>query len=97
MKQWNKLTTNSVSLGKKLIVAKNEPAINTSLASVDSFKKTDSFAKVTKKVVADYYVQKGDTLYSIAKKYPGVTIADLQKWNDISEGIKPGMKLKING
>lgn len=97
LKQWNKLTTNSVSLGKKLIVAKNEPAINTSLASVDSFKKTDSFAKVTKKVVADYYVQKGDTLYSIAKKYPGVTIADLQKWNDISEGIKPGMKLKING
>ena len=97
LKQWNKLTTNSVAIGKTLIVAKNEPAINTSLASVNSFKKTDSFAKVNKKDTADYYVQKGDTLYSIAKKYPGVTIADLKKWNDISEGIKPGMKLKING
>jgi membrane-bound lytic murein transglycosylase D len=94
LKQWNKLASNSVSLGKSLIVAKNEPAINTSLASVNSFKKTDNFAK---KQATDYYVQKGDTLYSIAKK-SGVTIADLQKWNDISsEGIKPGMKLKING
>ncbi|WPR72292.1 LysM peptidoglycan-binding domain-containing protein [Flavobacterium sp. NG2] len=98
LKQWNKLTTNSVAVGKSLIVAKNEPAINTSYASVNSFKKVDSFAKVAKKEVTDYYVQKGDTLYSIAKKYPGVTIADLKKWNDISsEGIKPGMKLKING
>ncbi|MGA9636916.1 LysM peptidoglycan-binding domain-containing protein [Flavobacterium sp.] len=97
LKQWNKLSTTSVALGKTLIVAKNEPAINTSLATVNSFKKADSFTKATK-ASADYYVQKGDTLYSIAKKYPGVTIADLKKWNDISnEGIKPGMKLKING
>ncbi|WP_366185668.1 LysM peptidoglycan-binding domain-containing protein [Flavobacterium ovatum] len=94
LKQWNKLNSNSVALGKALIVAKNEPAINTSLASVNSFKKTDSFAK---KSATDYYVQAGDTLYSIAKK-SGVTIADLKKWNDISnEGIKPGMKLKLNG
>ncbi|MCW2117936.1 LysM peptidoglycan-binding domain-containing protein [Flavobacterium sp. 7A] len=94
LKQWNKLNSNSVALGKALIVAKNEPAITTSLASVNSFKKTDSFAK---KIITDYYVQAGDTLYSIAKK-SGVTIADLKKWNDISgEGIKPGMKLKLNG
>lgn len=46
----------------------------------------------------DYYVKRGDSLYSIAKKYPGVSIADLKKWNDIrGEAIKPGMKLKING
>ncbi|WP_418264419.1 LysM peptidoglycan-binding domain-containing protein [Flavobacterium faecale] len=98
LKQWNKLASNTVPLGKTLIVAKNEPAINTSLASVNSFKKADTFAATSKQQATDYYVQKGDTLYSIAKKYPGVTIADLKKWNDISnEGIKPGMKLKING
>ncbi|AWG20897.1 lytic transglycosylase [Flavobacterium faecale] len=94
LKQWNRLSSNAVTLGKALIVAKNEPAITTNYASVNSFKKTDSFAN---KAAKDYFVQAGDTLYSIARK-SGVTIADLKKWNDISnEGIKPGMKLKING
>ena len=45
-----------------------------------------------------YYVQKGDSLFSIAKKYPGVTVSDIKKWNGInSNSLKPGMKLKING
>jgi membrane-bound lytic murein transglycosylase D len=45
-----------------------------------------------------YVVQERDSLFSIAKKHPGVTISDLKKWNGIrSEDIKPGMKLKING
>jgi len=44
-----------------------------------------------------YYVKKGDSLFSIAKKYPGVTISDIKKWNGIkNESLKPGMKLKIN-
>ncbi|MEY2922999.1 MAG: hypothetical protein RL108_1625, partial [Bacteroidota bacterium] len=47
---------------------------------------------------AEYYVKKGDSLYSISKKYPGVTISDLKKWNNIKDDeLKPGMKLKING
>jgi membrane-bound lytic murein transglycosylase D len=42
-------------------------------------------------------VKKETLLYSISQKYPGVTIADLKKWNGIrGEDIKPGMK-KING
>jgi membrane-bound lytic murein transglycosylase D len=43
-------------------------------------------------------LKKGDSLCSIRKKYPGMSILDLKKWNDIrGEEIKPGMKLKING
>ncbi|OCB75441.1 LysM peptidoglycan-binding domain-containing protein [Flavobacterium crassostreae] len=43
-----------------------------------------------------YSVKKGDSLYSIAKKYSGVSIVDLKKWNGIrGEAIKPGMKLRI--
>jgi membrane-bound lytic murein transglycosylase D len=45
-----------------------------------------------------YQVRKGDTLLKISQKFPGVTIADIKKWNHIKgENIKPGMKLKING
>jgi membrane-bound lytic murein transglycosylase D len=95
LKQWNQLSGNNVVLGKVLIVAKDEIAINTAQASVASFKKKDN---VNKKLGSSYYVQKGDSLYSIAKKYPGVTISDIKKWNDIrDENIKPGMKLKISG
>jgi signal recognition particle subunit SRP54 len=45
-----------------------------------------------------YYVRKGDSLFSIAKKHPGVTISDIKKWNGIEGSeLKPGMKLKISG
>src|SRR5690606_14831835 len=44
-----------------------------------------------------YIVQKGDSLFSIAKKHPGVTVENLKDWNKLSgEHIKPGMKLKVS-
>ena len=97
LKLWNKLADNNLSIGKNLIVAKDEIAIVTDKATVNTFKTKSSIAGTSSKM-AEYYVKKGDSLFSIAKKYPGVTISDLKKWNDIrSEDIKPGMKLKING
>ncbi|MEL1246072.1 LysM peptidoglycan-binding domain-containing protein [Flavobacterium sp. DGU11] len=43
-----------------------------------------------------YIVQKGDSLFSIAKKHPGVTVENLKNWNKIQgESIQPGMKLKV--
>ncbi|WP_158728167.1 LysM peptidoglycan-binding domain-containing protein [Flavobacterium sp. I-STPA6A] len=96
LKSWNNLPDNTITIGKSLIVAKDEIAINTDKATVDSFKtkKNTSAAKTA----SEYFVKKGDSLFSISKKYPGVTINDLKKWNGISgEDIKPGMKLKING
>jgi membrane-bound lytic murein transglycosylase D len=98
LKQWNNLPDNTITIGKTLIVAKDEIAIITDKATVNSFKSKSNATTAAKKVSADYYVKKGDSLFSIAKKYPGVTISDLKKWNGIrSEDIKPGMKLKING
>ena len=101
LKEWNNLTSNNIALGKSLIVSKNteDASVNTTVAvasnSIDSFKKK---ASAQKNIEQDYYVKKGDSLYSISKKYPGVTISDIKKWNGIKdEDIKPGMKLKING
>ncbi len=94
LKQWNNLSTNSIALGSTLTVAKNEIAIVTNKATVASFKKKEEYSTPA----TEYYVKKGDSLYSISKKYPGVTISDLKKWNNIKdEELKPGMKLKING
>lgn len=94
LKEWNQLTDNNIMLGKTLIVAKNEIAINTSKATAASFKK-NKLEKTS--LQQDYLVKKGDSLFSIAKK-SGVTVSDIKKWNDINtEDIKPGMKLKIGG
>jgi membrane-bound lytic murein transglycosylase D len=42
-----------------------------------------------------YVVKSGDSLWKIAKKYKGVTEADIMKWNKCGENIKPGQKLVI--
>ena len=86
----NKLSDTNIKLGDKLIVGTEDVAIK---------KSNDSYAEVAKKAKAKLYqVRRGDTLTSISKQFPGVTIADIKKWNDIKdENIKPGMKLKISG
>lgn len=97
LKQWNNLTTNAIAIGNSLIVAKNEIVIDTNKVTIASFKKKEQYPSTASKE-SEYYVKKGDSLYSISKKYPGVTISDLKKWNNIKgEELKPGMKLKING
>ena len=97
LKQWNNLKSNAIAVGNSLIVAKNEIVIDTNKAAVSSFKKKDNFSSSNQKE-SEYYVKKGDSLYTISKKYPGVTISDLKKWNNIKDDeLKPGMKLKING
>jgi membrane-bound lytic murein transglycosylase D len=42
-----------------------------------------------------YTVRKGDSLYGIAKRYPGVSADDLMRYNKIGEGIRPGQRIKI--
>jgi membrane-bound lytic murein transglycosylase D len=97
LKLWNNLPDINVALGSPLIVAKNEIVIVDKTVA-NSFSKKENLASVSKKNEINYYVKKGDSLYSISKKYPGVTISDIKKWNNINaEDLKPGMKLKING
>lgn len=97
LKLWNCLQDNNIAIGNSLIVAKSEVAIESN-PEQKSFNKKESFASTSKSRNNDYLVKKGDSLYSISKKYPGVSIADIKKWNNISgEELKPGMKLKING
>lgn len=40
-------------------------------------------------------VRNGETLWSISKKYPGVTPALIMEWNDCGEKIHPGQRLTI--
>ncbi|MBF0694145.1 MAG: LysM peptidoglycan-binding domain-containing protein [Flavobacterium sp.] len=94
IKEWNNLSDNNIHVGQKLIIGKVD-ASDDAIANNDT--KSDRVTSKAKQA-QHYLVRKGDSLFSIAKKYPGVTISDIKKWNGInSENIKPGMKLKING
>ncbi|MBL7886331.1 MAG: LysM peptidoglycan-binding domain-containing protein [Flavobacterium sp.] len=94
LREWNSIEGNNIKLGETLIVAKTEVAIADKNAKN---KKDNAVAKNSEKANL-YYVKRGDSLYSISQKFPGVSIADIKKWNNIKdESIKPGMKLKIGG
>ena len=94
LKEWNELEDDNIQPGNKLIVGKKLIIDNSQPIAEKSSKREKS-----KKELEDhYYVQKGDSLFSIAKKYPGITVSDIKKWNGISgNSLKPGMKLKISG
>jgi membrane-bound lytic murein transglycosylase D len=92
LKSWNNLSDNNIQLGSTLIVAKTEVVVAEKAA------KKEKLASKNKAKEEHYYVKKGDSLYKIAKKHPGITVSDIKKWNGISnEDLKPGMKLKISG
>jgi membrane-bound lytic murein transglycosylase D len=96
IKEWNNLESNNIHAGQKLIISKTEIAADKAIA--DGSGKKDKFSARSKESEEHYLVRKGDSLFSIAQKYPGVTISDIKRWNGIkNESIKPGMKLKING
>jgi len=57
-------------------------------------KTSDSKKSDNGKVV--YTVKPGDSLWKIAKRYPGVTDKDIMKWNKCGEDIRPGQKLVIH-
>jgi membrane-bound lytic murein transglycosylase D len=90
----NHIEGNAVQAGTTLIVGKTS-----STDVVASEKENTTIATNAKKVKEKIYqVKQGDSLYKIAKKFPGVSVSDLKKWNGIKEDeLKPGMKLKING
>jgi membrane-bound lytic murein transglycosylase D len=94
IKKWNDLDSEALKYGTTLKIVKTAES-ETAVAQVKT-QKPDK--KQNYKTESIYVVKKGDSLYSISQKIPGVTVADLKKWNGISgKNIQPGMKLKING
>ncbi|VXC25266.1 Lytic transglycosylase [Flavobacterium sp. 9AF] len=87
LKKWNGIRGNSIQAGKKIKI----------ISSVHiSSNSTENNNQNTENQI--YRVRKGDSLYSIAKKFPGISAEDIKKWNGISgNNIRPGMTLNING
>jgi membrane-bound lytic murein transglycosylase D len=96
-----KVTVNEVVKKPKSKTEIIEPVVENAVAE-NIEKPTEnkySSAKSKIEMKEDYYiVQKGDSIFSITKKFPNLTTDDLKKKNDLkTDNIQPGMKLKIQG
>jgi membrane-bound lytic murein transglycosylase D len=103
LKEWNGLKDNYIYSGMRLrISATNSVATATTSKSK---LKTTTVATTTTTVKKPntsektilYTVKPGDTLWAIAKRYPGVTIDSIKQVNEYSKWalLKPGTVLKI--
>lgn len=98
LKEWNEIDDTEVKEGNILKILKTENITETAVAEIKPQKADREEIEIQKKE-SYYVVKKGDSLFSISQKIPGVTVSDLKKWNGFGSEtvIKPGMKLKING
>lgn len=109
IRYWNGLRGNTIRSGQKLTIyvpkgkAKKYKNINrlsfaekqnkkgggtSAMASSNTTSRDDSYVY--------YKVKSGDTLWEIARKYPGVSDYDLRKLNGISgRNLRPGQMIKI--
>lgn len=109
IKRWNNLKSNDIRVGQKLIIYRggNAPSASASASTSASASGSKSAGSATASAGtktssidpnADYTiytVKDGESLYLIAKKFPGVSAQNIMDFNRIGSNIKPGMKLKI--
>ena len=90
IKRWNGLRSNNLRIGQRLtIYPKKNATASVKPKSVPSRTAVASNTKV-------HEVRSGDSLWTISRKYPGISIENLRKWNGISgNNLKPGTKLKL--
>ena len=92
LKSWNGLRGNTIREGQRLKVGRTTVSSGSSVRSSGGSSSGTSSSNTSSTV---YTVKKGDTLTKIAARYPGVTANDIMRYNNCSENIRPGMKLKI--
>lgn len=82
IKSWNNLRSNNLRIGQRLTIHPRKSGITTS-SSVTGPK--------------TYTVKKGDSLWSISKKFQGVTVQQIKEMNNLNNNsLRPGMKLTIS-
>ena len=113
IKKWNKLKSDNLSIGQKLIIhtsgvvkketTKSTSGSKTNSSSSGSKSSNSGSNNQPKKNSAagakghtTYTVKEGDSFYSIARNYPGVSAENIMDYNKrTSTNLKPGEVIKI--
>lgn len=93
IRQWNGLRGNTIRIGQRLRIyprGSYQKAASQPIASGEQ-------AKPAGNGTLSYRVRSGETFYSIARKYPGISAENIMEWNNYSNArsLKPGARLKI--
>lgn len=92
IKRWNGLRSNNLRIGQRLTIYPRKPAFS---SSDEVVLKKASITNISNGKT--YKVKNGDSLWSIAQKFPGVSIQNIKDWNDISgTKITIGMILVVS-
>ncbi len=88
IKKWNQLESPKLKIGQRLTISPKN------VSSDYGVSKTETNSENSSKI---YKVKKGDSLWSIAKKYPNISLQQLKEWNPVlkAKQLKPGTKLKL--
>jgi len=93
IKEWNGLRSNNLRVGQRLTIFPRKPYIESSTVAKNSSSNGSGAVANGSKV---HTVQQGDSLWTISKKYPGVSVENLREWNGLSgNNLKPGTKLRL--
>lgn len=94
LKEWNNLRNTVIHPGDQLIVGKRE--ITDEPKEVFAENKQSTKKKSNSQFIY-YTVQRGDTLWTIAQKHEGCSVAEIKKLNNIhnERSLKPGQKIKV--
>lgn len=104
IKRWNNLKSNNIRVGQRLIIyrgGKAPAAAPASKPSAASTAKPSTSGPAPAKSAAPgeyttYVVKSGDSFYSIAKNFPGISAQNIMDYNGIdSSKIRPGMTIRI--
>ncbi len=93
IRKWNNIPNSVIHPGDVLIVGRK--AISEASKETLAENKTKSKPKSSQFIY--YTVQRGDTLWTIAKKHEGCSVEDIKKLNNIrnERSIVPGQKIKV--
>jgi len=94
---WNNLRNDRINVGQKLLIYTTNKAQNNS----NQTRKAKARQQATplpenSNETTSYTVKSGDSLWLIAKKFPGVSAEDIMEWNNINDNIRPGQILIIH-
>ncbi|MEM8926560.1 MAG: LysM peptidoglycan-binding domain-containing protein [Bacteroidota bacterium] len=97
IKRWNGLRSNNLRIGQRLTIYPRKPITSSSSKAVAS--KTTKPSKpiqLPNDPSKVHEVQSGDSLWTISRKYPGISIENLREWNGLrGNTLKPGTKLRL--